>query len=62
MLSSLDPLGRTGCTAISDSAAGAEALYRQVETTLLGAAQAAAGATVRRRSAAWATPRLAATH
>jgi hypothetical protein len=44
MLSSLDALGRTGATAIADTAPGAEALYREVEATLLAEAEAAAAA------------------
>jgi hypothetical protein len=36
MLSALDALGRTGYTAIGDSADRAEALYRHVEQALLG--------------------------
>jgi hypothetical protein len=38
MLSSLDELGRTGFTAIGDSAETAAALYGHVRATLLGQA------------------------
>lgn len=44
MLSSLDELGRTGFTAIGDSADEAAARFHQVEQTLLEAAEMAGGA------------------
>jgi len=42
MLSSLDALGRTGFTAIADSAEEADALYERVHATLLDPSQASA--------------------
>jgi hypothetical protein len=52
MLSSLDALGRTGFTAIADSADAAAALYANVERTLLEQAAAAAPARARHQWAA----------
>jgi hypothetical protein len=42
MLSSLDELGRTGFTAIADSAADAQDRYERVESTLIGRARGVA--------------------
>jgi hypothetical protein len=50
MLSSVDELGRTGFTAIADSADEADALYRRVQATVLCAAESAQPA--RRRDVA----------
>jgi PGM1 C-terminal domain len=49
MLSSLDELGRTGFTAIADSAEEAAALFDQVETTLMAEARLAVGREASRR-------------
>jgi hypothetical protein len=54
MLSSLDELGRAGFTAVADSAAEADALYENVQATLLSEAQVGARGTSR----AAAVPRL----
>jgi hypothetical protein len=48
MLSSLDELGRTGFTAIADSADEADALYRDVQATLAIRADHAAACAARR--------------